>query len=158
MSASGMSSRPDSPTRPAQTWCEAHRLRRVSPLSAVSSSNPCSTGDCFLRAMPRISSRQPAPRGLTWLRAMSARCTHCLKSIYLDGKTDLIERYSETCLRRVWKAERFSWWMTTMLHELDNDGIDKKLIDAELDYVLNSEAGLKTIAENYVGLPFERLE
>ena len=81
-----------------------------------------------------------------------------LRSIYLDGRTDLIERYSETCLRRVWKAERFSWWMTTMLHELTSDDIDKKLIDAELDYVLNSEAGLRTIAENYVGLPFERLE
>ena len=47
--------------------------------------------------------------------------------------------------------------MTTMLHVLDSDDIDKKLVDAELDYVLNSEAGLKTIAENYVGLPFDRL-
>lgn len=80
-----------------------------------------------------------------------------LTAIYRDGRTDLVERYSETCLRRIWKAERFSWWMTTMLHELDGDDIDKKLVDAELDYVLNSEAGLKTIAENYVGLPFDRL-
>lgn len=81
-----------------------------------------------------------------------------LAAIYEDGRTELIERYSGTCLRRVWKAERFSWWMTTMLHELESDAIDRKLIDAELDYVLNSEAGLKTIAENYVGLPLERLE
>lgn len=81
-----------------------------------------------------------------------------LVSIYEQGRTDLIERYSETCLRRIWKAERFSWWMTTMLHHLDGTDIDRKLIDAELDYYLNSEAGLTTIAENYVGLPFDRLE
>ncbi|MEM9207830.1 MAG: 4-hydroxybenzoate 3-monooxygenase [Pseudomonadota bacterium] len=80
-----------------------------------------------------------------------------LNGVYRDGRTDLIGKYSETCLRRVWKAERFSWWMTTMLHELDNDPIEKKLVRAELDYFLHSEAGLRTIAENYVGLPFERL-
>lgn len=81
-----------------------------------------------------------------------------LVSIYENGRTNLIERYSATCLRRIWKAERFSWWMTMMLHELDGDDIDRKLVDAELDYYLNSEAGLTTIAENYVGLPFDRLE
>ena len=81
-----------------------------------------------------------------------------LVSIYKNGRTDLIERYSATCLRRIWKAERFSWWMTMMLHELDGTDIDAKLVDAELDYYLNSEAGLTTIAENYVGLPFDRLE
>ena len=80
-----------------------------------------------------------------------------LKGIYADGRTDLIERYSTTCLRRIWKAERFSWWMTTMLHKLDRDDIDRKLVDAELDYYLESEAGLTTIAENYVGLPFDKL-
>jgi p-hydroxybenzoate 3-monooxygenase len=80
-----------------------------------------------------------------------------LVRIYGEGRTDLIEKYSATCLRRIWKAERFSWWMTTMLHTLDNDDIDRKLIDAELDYFLNSRAGLKTIAENYVGLPFDRM-
>jgi p-hydroxybenzoate 3-monooxygenase len=81
-----------------------------------------------------------------------------LKGVYSDGRTDLIERYSETCLRRIWKAERFSWWMTTMLHKLDRDDIEAKLVDAELDYYLESEAGQKTIAENYVGLPFGEIE
>lgn len=81
-----------------------------------------------------------------------------LQAIYREGRRDLIERYSATCLKRVWKAERFSWWMTTMLHRLDNDAMDRKLIDAELDYYLGSEAGRKTIAENYVGLPVERLD
>jgi p-hydroxybenzoate 3-monooxygenase len=81
-----------------------------------------------------------------------------LRAIYENNRIDLIERYSDTCLRRIWKAERFSWWMTTMLHRFDIDDIDEKLVDAELDYYLNSQAGLATIAENYVGLPFDRLE
>lgn len=80
-----------------------------------------------------------------------------LTKVYKEGRTDLIEKYSETCLRRIWKAERFSWWMTTMLHKLDNDDIERKLIEAELDYTLGSHAGLQTIAENYVGLPYESL-
>jgi p-hydroxybenzoate 3-monooxygenase len=77
--------------------------------------------------------------------------------IYKERR-DLSDRYSTTCLRRVWKAERFSWWMTRMLHKLDVEPIEEKLIEAELDYYLRSEVGLKTIAENYVGLPFDRLE
>ncbi|WP_339668138.1 4-hydroxybenzoate 3-monooxygenase [Dasania marina] len=81
-----------------------------------------------------------------------------LVKVYKEGRTDLIEKYSATCLRRIWKAERFSWWMTSMLHTLDNDAIERKLVDAELDYTLNSLSGQKTIAENYVGLPFDRLE
>jgi len=67
-----------------------------------------------------------------------------------------IDHYSERCLRRVWRAERFSWWFTTLTHRFpDDDAITLKLRDAELDYVLHSEAGLRTIAENYVGLPLD---
>lgn len=66
-----------------------------------------------------------------------------LVAIYKNGRTDLIERYSATCLRRIWKAERFSWWMTMMLHQLDRADIDRKLVDAELDYYLHSEGGVK---------------
>jgi p-hydroxybenzoate 3-monooxygenase len=81
-----------------------------------------------------------------------------LTKALLEGRHDLIEKYSATCLRRIWKAERFSWWMTNMLHAFDNDAIDKKLIEAELDYTLGSLAGRKTIAENYVGLPVDPVE
>jgi p-hydroxybenzoate 3-monooxygenase len=79
-----------------------------------------------------------------------------LRAAYRTGRGELSDSYSEICLRRVWKAERFSWWMTRMLHNLGQDDMEAKLIEAELDYVLNSEAGLGTIAENYVGLPLER--
>lgn len=79
--------------------------------------------------------------------------------VYQEGRTDLIERYSETCLKRIWKAERFSWWMTNMLHRFfDEEDFNTRMQQAELDYVTSSEAGLTTIAENYVGLPYELLE
>jgi len=72
-----------------------------------------------------------------------------------NGRTDLIESYSQDCLRRVWKAERFSWWMTTMLHKFpDQNSFDRGLQLAELDYLFDSEAAQAALAENYVGLPF----
>lgn len=79
--------------------------------------------------------------------------------VYQEGRTDLIPNYSQTCLKRIWKAERFSWWMTSMLHKFSaEDDFDVRMQEAELDYVTGSEAGLTTIAENYVGLPYESLE
>ncbi|MGQ9427342.1 4-hydroxybenzoate 3-monooxygenase [Gilvimarinus sp. F26214L] len=81
-----------------------------------------------------------------------------LSKVYGEGRTDLIERYSEICLRRVWKAERFSWWMTSLLHKFDDDPFNHRMQLAELDYYTNSEAGLTTIAENYVGLPYESVQ
>ena len=75
---------------------------------------------------------------------------------YKTGKTHLLERYSETCLRRVWKAQRFSWWMTSMLHRFDTDNaFDERRQIAELDYVTSSRAAMTTLAENYVGLPWD---
>jgi p-hydroxybenzoate 3-monooxygenase len=67
-----------------------------------------------------------------------------------------IDRYSETCLRRVWKAERFSWWFTSLMHKFPETGaIGQKLQRAELDYLVASTAASTALAENYVGLPFE---
>ncbi|WP_177413548.1 4-hydroxybenzoate 3-monooxygenase [Pseudomonas sp. R2-37-08W] len=82
-----------------------------------------------------------------------------LLKVYRDGRVELLERYSAICLRRVWKAERFSWWMTSMLHQFpEADGFSQRIAESELDYFINSEAGRKTIAENYVGLPYEAIE
>jgi p-hydroxybenzoate 3-monooxygenase len=75
---------------------------------------------------------------------------------YKSGRGELLERYSRTCLRRVWKAQRFSWWMTQMLHlHPTHNAFDRKCQLAELDYFASSEAGKRTLAENYVGLPVE---
>jgi p-hydroxybenzoate 3-monooxygenase len=66
-----------------------------------------------------------------------------------------LDAYSETALKRVWKAERFSWWMTSQLHRFpESSGFDQRLQQAELDYLMSSEAAQKTLAENYVGLPY----
>jgi p-hydroxybenzoate 3-monooxygenase len=75
---------------------------------------------------------------------------------YKTGKRNLLESYSDTCLRRVWKVQRFSWWMTSMLHLFDTDNaFDQRRQLAELDYVTTSRAASQTLAENYVGLPME---
>jgi p-hydroxybenzoate 3-monooxygenase len=75
---------------------------------------------------------------------------------YATGRTHILERYSDTCLRRVWKAQRFSWWMTSMLHRFDtNNPFDERRQIAELDYVTSSRAAMTTLAENYVGLPWD---
>jgi p-hydroxybenzoate 3-monooxygenase len=79
-----------------------------------------------------------------------------LVKVYGEGRTDLLDKYSPIALRRIWKAERFSWWMTSMLHQFpDSDAFTRRMLETELDYFLGSEAGRTTIAENYVGLPFE---
>jgi p-hydroxybenzoate 3-monooxygenase len=57
-------------------------------------------------------------------------------------------------LNRVWKAERFSWWMTTMLHQISDNPFDRKIQLAELDYLFRSKAAATVFAENYVGLPY----
>ncbi len=75
-----------------------------------------------------------------------------LIEFYGSGDTELLDAYSETCLRRVWRAQRFSWWMTSMLHRFDrSDPFQLKVQQAELDYVTSSRAAATTIAENYVG-------
>ena len=67
-----------------------------------------------------------------------------------------IDHYSTRCLARVWRAERFSWWFTSLMHRFPDQGeIGQKLQEAELDYLTHSESGSRTIAENYVGLPLD---
>ncbi|WP_300727525.1 4-hydroxybenzoate 3-monooxygenase [Pseudomonas sp.] len=81
-----------------------------------------------------------------------------LLKVYKEDRTDLIECYSQICLKRVWKAERFSWWMTSMLHKLPGmDDFSQRIQQTELDYFVSSEAGRKSLAENYVGLPYENV-
>jgi p-hydroxybenzoate 3-monooxygenase len=81
---------------------------------------------------------------------------HALAHFYTSGQEDLLDQYSQTCLRRVWKVQRFSWWMTSMLHRFGSDSaFDRRRQLAELDYVTSSRAASTALAENYVGLPME---
>jgi p-hydroxybenzoate 3-monooxygenase len=68
------------------------------------------------------------------------------------GRGALLDAYSAACLRRVWRAEHFSWWMTTMLHRLEGDDpFDVRLQESQLRYLVTSEAAARSLAENYVG-------
>jgi len=75
---------------------------------------------------------------------------------YAEHSNAGIDNYSDRCLRRIWKAERFSWWFTSLMHRFPETGtIGPKLQRAELDYLVSSRAASTSMAENYVGLPFE---
>ncbi len=77
-----------------------------------------------------------------------------LTEFYAERSEAGIHHYSDRCLRRIWKGERFSWWFTSLMHRFPNDGaIGQKLQEAELDYLVGSRAASTVMAENYVGLP-----
>jgi p-hydroxybenzoate 3-monooxygenase len=79
--------------------------------------------------------------------------TEALAAWYAEGSATLLDAYSATCLRRVWRVQHFSWWMTTLLHTFDDhDGYDRRLQRSHLDYVCGSDAAAASLAENYVGL------
>ena len=80
-----------------------------------------------------------------------------LAAYYASGQTALLERYSDEALRRVWRAEHFSWWMTSMLHRFhDESPFHHRLQLSQLQYVTGSRAAATMLAENYVGLPFDK--
>jgi p-hydroxybenzoate 3-monooxygenase len=83
--------------------------------------------------------------------------SRALIAYYREKRTDLLDRYSDAALRRIWKAIRFSWWYTSLLHKYD-DPMSRRLQVAELDYLVGSEAGQTVLSENYVGLPYEKFE
>jgi p-hydroxybenzoate 3-monooxygenase len=79
-----------------------------------------------------------------------------LEAFYKKRSTDLLESYSKTCLRRVWKAQRFSWWMTQLLHLFPEETpFDRRRQLSDLDYITSSDTAAKSLAEQYVGLPLD---
>lgn len=78
-----------------------------------------------------------------------------LSSFYASKDDAALKNYSKACAPRIWKVQYFSWWMTSMFHRLGSDEFDRNRQLAELSTLVNSEAGAKFLAENYVGLPFE---
>jgi p-hydroxybenzoate 3-monooxygenase len=95
-------------------------------------------------------------KGLNLAAADVHVLARALTAFYASGRTALIEAYSDTCLRHVWRAQRFSWWMTSMLHRFPGrNPFDDQVQLAELDYVTSSHAASTALAENYVGLPLD---
>ncbi|WP_123039639.1 4-hydroxybenzoate 3-monooxygenase [Cohnella candidum] len=95
-------------------------------------------------------------KGLNLAAADTQFLVRGLEAYYKQGRPDLLERYTEVCLRRVWKAERFSMFMTNLLHRnFDHSPFERQIQLAELDYVTSSRAASVSLAENYVGLPMQ---
>jgi p-hydroxybenzoate 3-monooxygenase len=95
-------------------------------------------------------------KGLNLAMADVNRLADALAEYYTSGSEALLDEYSDRGLRRTWRAQRFSWWMTTMLHGSDevDDPFDRKRQLAELEYLVSSKAAMTSLAENYVGMPF----
>jgi p-hydroxybenzoate 3-monooxygenase len=94
-------------------------------------------------------------KGLNLAMADVSRLAEALAAFYSTGSERLLDEYSDRGLRRTWRAQRFSWWMTTMLHRApDQNAFDYKRQIAELEYLVSSRAAMTSLAENYVGVPF----
>jgi p-hydroxybenzoate 3-monooxygenase len=98
-------------------------------------------------------------KGLNLAMADVYRLSHAIAEFYRSGETRLLDIYSERALRRTWRAQRFSWWMTSMLHKLPSDAgersFDHRRQIAELEYLVSSRAAMTSLAESYAGTPFE---
>lgn len=95
-------------------------------------------------------------KGLNLAVADVRHLARALTAFYKEHQSDLLDAYTATCLRRVWRAEHFSWWMTSMLHRFpDDDTFQQQMQRAQLDYTVRSHAAMASLAENYVGLPFD---
>jgi len=99
------------------------------------------------------------PTGAKGLNLAVADVRHLARALalfYSNQQTELLEVYTQTCLRRVWRAEHFSWWMTSMLHRFpDDDAFGQRMQRSQLDYTVRSPVAAASLAENYVGLPFD---
>ena len=95
-------------------------------------------------------------KGLNLAVADVRALSRALGTFYSTGSTEGLDAYSETCLRRVWRVQHFSWWMTSMLHRFpDDDRFSGGIQRSQLRYTVSSRAAATTLAENYVGLPFD---
>lgn len=119
---------------------------------------PMRFGNLFLAGDAAHIMPPTGAKGLNLAASDVYYLSRALVAYYNEKRTDLLDRYSAACLRRTWRAIRFSWWLTSMMHKFDTEPINHRLQLAELDYLASSEAARKSFAENYVGLPFETFE
>ena len=94
-------------------------------------------------------------KGLNLAAADVGMLSEALADYYVGKSNAGIDGYSQRALQRVWRVERFSWWLTMLMHRFpDSAGFGQKMQEAELAYLMSSEAAQTTLAENYTGLPF----
>ncbi len=128
--------------------------KSVAPLRSFVA-EPMRYGNLFLAGDAAHIVPPTGARGLNSAASDIYYLYHAMVAHYKDGDSTGLDKYSEKALARVWKAQRFSWWMTTMLHTFPESlAYDQKLQDTDLAYLFSSEKALGSLAENYVGLPF----
>lgn len=128
--------------------------KSIAPLRSFVA-EPMRYGNLFLAGDAAHIVPPTGARGLNSAASDIYYLYHAMVAHYKNGDDSGLENYSAKALARVWKAQRFSWWMTTMLHTFpDNLTYDQKLQQTELEYLFSSERALGSLAENYVGLPF----
>jgi p-hydroxybenzoate 3-monooxygenase len=128
--------------------------KSIAPLRSFVA-EPMRYGNLFLAGDAAHIVPPTGARGLNSAASDIYYLYHALLAHYHQGDDSGLENYSTKALARVWKAQRFSWWMTTMLHTFpDHIEYDQKLQQTELTYLFSSEAAMGSLAENYVGLPF----
>lgn len=128
--------------------------KSIAPLRSFVA-EPMRYGNLFLAGDAAHIVPPTGARGLNSAASDIYYLYHAMVDHYKNGDDSGLENYSAKALARVWKAQRFSWWMTTLLHKLpDNIPYEDKLQATDLDYLFSSEAALTSLAENYVGLPF----
>ena len=115
---------------------------------------PMQSGRLFLAGDAAHIVPPTGAKGMNLAMADVRVLSRAIEAHYKSGREDLLKAYSATCLSRVWKGQRFSWWMTQMLHRhSDEMDFDTKRQIAEIDYVTGSQAAMTSLAENYAGLP-----
>ncbi|MEV4172693.1 4-hydroxybenzoate 3-monooxygenase [Nonomuraea sp. NPDC049709] len=127
--------------------------RGITPMRAFVT-EPMQYGHLYLAGDAAHIVPPTGAKGLNLAVADVRVLTEALAAYFRDGSAELLDGYSEACLKRVWRAQHFSWWMTTLLHTFEEDDpYARRLQLSYLDYVTSSEAAATTLAENYVGLP-----
>ena len=117
---------------------------------------PMSFGRLFLAGDAAHIVPPTGAKGLNLAMADVARLADAIAAFYRSGDERLLQEYSARGVRRTWRAQRFAWWMTAMLHRLDEgNSFDDRRQLAELEYLVSSRAAMTSLAENYVGIPFD---
>jgi p-hydroxybenzoate 3-monooxygenase len=117
---------------------------------------PMRSGRLFLAGDAAHIVPPTGAKGLNLAMADVKRLADALTAFYRSNNESALDEYSDSGLRRTWRAQRFSWWMTSMLHRLDSgNAFDYRRQVAELEYLVSSRAAMTSLAENYVGTPFD---